>query len=167
MEARFKRIRQLFGRPGIQFEVPDYQRGYEWEEKHLEDLWNDLDRIGDGGVDFHYFGNIILRRKENGDIFEIVDGQQRMITLSILMMAIRDSDKLETEGDRRLENILYCYKSNEQERRITYDQSDTTFDEQFQAIWEGNSSNAEGNIKDDMVTIRDKFEISRVTNLTS
>lgn len=148
MEARFKRIRQLFGRPGIQFEVPDYQRGYEWEEKHLEDLWNDLDRVGDGGVDFHYFGNIILRRKENGDVFEIVDGQQRMITLSILMMAIRDSDKLETEGDRRLENILYCYKSNEQERRITYNQDDTTFDEQFQAIWEGNPSNAEGNIKD-------------------
>ena len=75
MKAQFKPIRQLLGRPGFQFEVPDYQRGYEWEEKHLEDLWNDLQRIGNG-IGFHYFGNIILRQKYGGNTFEIVDGQQ-------------------------------------------------------------------------------------------
>lgn len=152
MEARFKRIRQLFGRPGVQFEVPDYQRGYEWEEKHLEDLWNDLQRIGDG-VDFHYFGNIILRRKEGGDKFEIVDGQQRMITLSLLMMAIRDSPEINVEGDRRFDNILNCYETNQKDRRIIYDEQNK-FDAQFDHIWNENPTDAEG-------TIRNAYEYYR------
>lgn len=147
MEARFKTIRQLFARPGVQFEVPDYQRGYEWEQKHLEDLWNDLQRIGEG-VDFHYFGNIILRRKDGGSKFEIVDGQQRMITLSLLMMAIRDSPNIDVEGDRRFDNILYCYKADERERKIIYADKDSKFEAQFSRIWNKNGENSEGSMRD-------------------
>jgi len=146
MEARFKTIRQLFARPGVQFEVPGYQRGYEWEQKHLEDLWSDLQRIGEG-VGFHYFGNIILRRKEGGSKFEIVDGQQRMITLSLLMMAVRDSPNIDVEGDRRFDNILYCYKADKREHKIIYDDKDSEFKTQFNRIWNDNSENAEGDVK--------------------
>lgn len=162
MEAQFKRIRQLFGRPGVQFEVPDYQRGYEWKEKHLQDLWNDLERIGEG-VDFHYFGNIILRRKEGGDKFEIVDGQQRMITLSLLMMAIRDSSIIDVEGDRRFDDILYCYKASDRERRIIYENNDE-FDNQFDRIWNENSSDTEGNMREAYDYYRKKIDgLSRNT----
>ena len=147
MEARFKTIRQLFARPGVQFEVPDYQRGYEWEQKHLEDLWNDLQRIGEG-VDFHYLGNIILRRKDGGSKFEIVDGQQRMITLSLLMMAIRGSPNIDVEGDRRFDNILYCYKADERERKKIYADKDSKFEAQFSRIWNKNGENSEGSMRD-------------------
>lgn len=142
MEARFKRMRQLFGRRGVQFEVPDYQRGYEWEDKHFEDLWNDIQRIGDG-VDFHYLGNVILRRKESGDVMEIVDGQQRMVTLSLLMMAIRDSEISESD-DPRIEDFLYCFKSTEREKKILL--SDTHARSQFDDAWNGDTDDLEGSI---------------------
>jgi uncharacterized protein with ParB-like and HNH nuclease domain len=58
MEARFRQIRSLFGKRGVKFEVPPYQRGYEWERKHIEDLWLDLQRIDDQ-VDQHFLGSII------------------------------------------------------------------------------------------------------------
>jgi len=147
MEARFKRIRQLFGRPGVQFVVPDYQRGYEWKQKHLEDLWNDLQRIGDG-IEFHYLGNIIFRREEGGDRFEIVDGQQRMISLSLLMLAIRDSPNVDVERDRRFDDILYSYEADVRERKIIYNDKSSEYGTQFHQIWEGNADEVEGSIKD-------------------
>lgn len=89
MEAKFRTIRQLFSKPGAKFEVPDYQRGYEWSKKEFEDLWLDIQRVG-SNVDQHYLGNIILLEKQRGQVYEIVDGQQRMVTVSLLVMAIRD-----------------------------------------------------------------------------
>jgi len=147
MKAQFKPIRQLLGgRPGYQFEVPDYQRGYEWEEKHLEDLWDDLQRIGDG-ADFHYFGDIILREIDESNKFEIVDGQQRLVTLSLLLMAIRDSPSINAENDKRFENILDSFSANEKNRKIMYSSHDE-FDMQFDNIWKGDPSGTKGDIKD-------------------
>jgi len=144
MEARFKPIRSLFGRRGAQFEVPEYQRGFEWDEKHFEDLWADLQRIG-GRVNKHYLGNIILLGEEGDDKFEIVDGQQRMVTISILMMAIRDSKNTPDPEDKRIDDVINCYPSNQVQRRLHLHDKDS--DRYFQNLWEGNSNDIGGNIE--------------------
>lgn len=144
MEARFKPVRSLFGRRGAQFEVPEYQRGFEWNEKHFEDLWADLQRIG-GRVNKHYLGNIILLGEEGDDKFEIVDGQQRMVTISILMMAIRDSENAPDPEDKRIDDVINCYPSNQVQRRLHL--HDEESDRYFQNLWEGNSNGIGGNIK--------------------
>ncbi len=74
------------------FKVPDYQRGYSWENRHREDLLEDLDLIRDKN---HYTGTIVI--KESGrreglgktfKIYDVVDGQQRFTSLIILLNSI-------------------------------------------------------------------------------
>jgi len=108
MEARFRTVRELFNKPGAKFTVPGYQRGFEWGKKEFEDLWLDINRIG-RRVDRHYLGNIILLEKERGETFEIVDGQQRMVTLSLLLMAIRDSMVVGERDDKRVTQVINSY----------------------------------------------------------
>lgn len=145
MEARFKQIRGLFGgKRGVRFIVPQYQRGYEWDRRQWEDLWLDINRINTH-VDQHYLGNIILLEREAGEEYEIVDGQQRMVTLSIIMMAIRDSPHIEDSGDMRIDDIINTYPSNEAVRKLEL--SDKKADTSFEKLWEGNVNEAEGQIK--------------------
>jgi hypothetical protein len=145
MEARFKQIRSLFGgKRGVEFEVPDYQRGYEWEQRQWEDLWLDIDRINTH-VEQHYLGSIILLEVESGSLYEIVDGQQRMVTISLIMMAIRDAPEIKDPDDMRIDDIINTYPANEAVRKLKL--ADNEADSTYESIWEGNSDQAEGQIK--------------------
>jgi len=146
MEARFKQVRSLFGgKRGVKFKVPPYQRGYEWDRRQWEDLWLDLQRIN-SHVDQHYIGNIILLEKDTGETYEIVDGQQRMVTISILMMAIRDAPNIEDPGDMRIDDIINTYLSNEPVRKLYLADSDA--DASFEKLWEGDIEEAEGQVRE-------------------
>ena len=76
------------------FEIPIYQRNYSWEEKQCEDLWNDLFYLKVGKK--HYFGTILIKQvnkiRDQGlksfEIFEIIDGQQRISTILMLLREI-------------------------------------------------------------------------------
>lgn len=157
MEARFKRLRSLFGKRGVKFEVPPYQRGYEWERKHFEDLWLDLNRIN-SHVEQHFIGSIILLETDSGETFEIVDGQQRMVTISVIMMAIRDAPGLEKQEDRRIDDVINTYPANEAERRLHL--ADETADDSFEKLWQGNTDAAEKRVK-----MAYDYYIDKVVNL--
>lgn len=145
MRATFENLRNLLGKRGVKFSVPAYQRGYEWETKHFQDLWSDLQLIGDR-VNTHYLGNIILL-EEDSNRFEIVDGQQRLATVSILMMAIRDAPNVENPDARRITDILNVYPSNSTGAQRRLYMSDDECDSSYEAIWSGNVDDADGNIK--------------------
>src|SRR6218665_4178611 len=81
------------------FRVPDYQRGYAWEEKQLQELWDDIEEIPEGnGV--HYTGAVYLEKipedKTNENekwlsgvtFYNIVDGQQRLTSISIFIFEL-------------------------------------------------------------------------------
>lgn len=65
------------------FVIPDYQRGYAWEKKQVEELLNDIKHLMDDGVDLkHYTGTIVLSQPDNtSNEYHVVDGQQRLTTL--------------------------------------------------------------------------------------
>lgn len=63
------------------FEIPRYQRQYAWGKSELEDFWRDLKENLDSGAQY-FMGLIILT--EGNQRKHIVDGQQRLITLSLL-----------------------------------------------------------------------------------
>jgi hypothetical protein len=70
---------------GKRYEVPPYQRDYSWSEEQWEDLW--LDLLGlERGDQQHYMGALVLQEYES-DLYRIIDGQQRLATLSILIIA--------------------------------------------------------------------------------
>jgi hypothetical protein len=73
---------------GKSYSVPPYQRDYSWKDEHWEDLWEDLMTIEVNRED-HYMGAMVLESGERKQ-FRIIDGQQRMATLSILILACVD-----------------------------------------------------------------------------
>jgi len=76
--------------------VPQFQRGYSWGKKHVEDFWADVAEFQKessvkGGRDAHFFGPIVVMQNENHRLITyILDGQQRLATASILFSVLRD-----------------------------------------------------------------------------
>jgi uncharacterized protein with ParB-like and HNH nuclease domain len=68
------------------FRIPDYQRGYSWNNTQLQDFWLDLNNLRTNRI--HYTGMITVENK--GDFYHIIDGQQRLTTLMILIKTILD-----------------------------------------------------------------------------
>ncbi|MEU8509066.1 DUF262 domain-containing protein [Streptomyces brevispora] len=82
-----------------QFQVPLYQRTYSWSEKQLAQLWNDVleqAELLDSGASAstHFLGSVVLAPSPQNEAtfprWLVVDGQQRLTTLSLALMAIRD-----------------------------------------------------------------------------
>lgn len=94
------------------YEIPEYQRPYAWVEQQLRDLWEDL--TDNEFLQFsnskvlsanHYMGTVVVKKKgeifesgENFVIYELIDGQQRLLTLVILIRAICEQLRLRGSG---------------------------------------------------------------------
>jgi uncharacterized protein with ParB-like and HNH nuclease domain len=90
------------------FRVPEYQRNYSWDKDQWEDFWND---IKDGFLTgtTHYWGTITLRatnekkyceqKYKEFEVYEVVDGQQRITTLYLFMLALYRVGKLQAIKD--------------------------------------------------------------------
>ena len=90
MEARKNNIGSL---KKLKFEIPFYQRAYSWKKQDIEKLIRDIN-CKEG----HYLGNIVV--KKNDDKFIVIDGQQRLTTIYIIFMALREKPfKLDYEID--------------------------------------------------------------------
>jgi hypothetical protein len=79
-------FRQLLGN-GLRYGVPPFQRDYSWADDEWDDLWQDM--VGlfeEDGETAHYMGYLVLQSADNKH-FEIIDGQQRITTLSIMILA--------------------------------------------------------------------------------
>lgn len=73
---------------GRLLEVPPFQRNYAWQEKDWEDLWSDLLEAQANNSN-HYMGSVVLQARSERH-FSLIDGQQRLTTLSILAAAVID-----------------------------------------------------------------------------
>lgn len=98
-----------------QFILPIYQRCYSWDAEQCETLWDDIVRMQQGNRSSHFIGsfvNIIEESTPAGiDKFLIIDGQQRITTLSLLMIALRDYAEAHPEiakeiTPRRIDNKI-------------------------------------------------------------
>ncbi|MFF3868295.1 DUF262 domain-containing protein [Micromonospora sp. NPDC001898] len=109
-----------------QYHVPLYQRTYSWSKPQLERLWDDVRKLAEDRVDnptaTHFIGSLVLAPSPtNGPAgvaeYLVVDGQQRLTTLSILLCAIRDH-RAEHEGSKHRVRLDHQYLTNpfEEER---------------------------------------------------
>lgn len=74
----------------IKFIIPDYQRPYVWDEDRIEDFWKDLIDVESG---LPFLGSFIFQSGEDNKNYEIVDGQQRIMTMSIMLSVLRNISK--------------------------------------------------------------------------
>ncbi len=109
-----KTYRQLMGN-GLRYEIPKFQRDYTWEAEQWDDLWQDIKSLLMNEESEHYMGYLVLQTSNNKN-FLIIDGQQRLTTLSILILATLKclKDLVENGVDaeknhRRKENLQNSY----------------------------------------------------------
>ena len=75
------------------FEIPAYQRRYSWKAQQVYSFYNDINSLSNNNEDndSHLFGMIILHTQEGGNKIEVVDGQQRLTTLTLLLKSIENA----------------------------------------------------------------------------
>ncbi len=97
------------------FRIPEFQRAYSWEKKQRVDLFKDIEKLSNGDVEKHHFMATIVclktSEKEEIDadefnIYNVVDGQQRLTTLIILLKSIAKSlPKKDKDIQKTLKNL--------------------------------------------------------------
>ena len=93
--AETRTVNEIFSQ-SRKYVVPRFQREYSWTEEQVAELWEDVtDQIGqdaDGNVvhDEYFIGSVVFVGEDSKPEHLIVDGQQRLITLTLLVRAIVD-----------------------------------------------------------------------------
>lgn len=96
------------------YNIPEYQRGYKWSEKDVNALLNDIDNFKVDEKDnskFYCLQNITIKKQENSNFHEVIDGQQRLTTLSILLSYLLDLE----ENNNGEYKIKYSIRKESQE----------------------------------------------------
>lgn len=120
------------------YRIPDYQRGYSWEESHLLDFWHDIENIRTDK--YHFFGTLTLEKVTkpqyekwrsdkwiiegvNFTPYYIVDGQQRITTIIILIASIietLDSDEQLLYQDKAKLTDTYLFQQDSKKIEKSY-----------------------------------------------
>lgn len=108
------------------FIIPVYQRNYDWKMEHCKQLYDDLVKIIRQNRKSHFFGSIVSVQSESGTMeeFLIIDGQQRLTTISLLLLAIYhllSSGEMVSRDHQLTDKILKKYLIDEyepEEKRI-------------------------------------------------
>lgn len=97
MKAAETKASKLF-ESGYQLQVPVWQRAYSWREAQWGELWADICRLRRQPPNVtHFLGSVVVRvhpwsgLPANAQVFSVVDGQQRVTTLTLLLLAVRES----------------------------------------------------------------------------
>lgn len=102
LEAHELSISKVFS-SDFDFRIPEYQRPYSWRAEHALQLLDDLGEALDRGEDEPYFlGSVVLVKQPDSAHAEVIDGQQRITTLTILLALLRDSSQPELASELRV-----------------------------------------------------------------
>lgn len=128
---------------GKVYRVPPYQHDYSWTREQWEDLWSDIMEVRAGREDRHYLGTLVVEATSDRE-FAVIDGQQRLVTLSLIALAvIAKLDDLATAGidveanrdrSKELRNRFVGEKdpaSLVEHRRLTLNHTDDGFYQDF------------------------------------
>lgn len=133
MDARKGNIYEILN-GNRQFLIPVYQRFYSWDIDQCKRLWNDIVEMQRKGKAGHFVGSIVNIAEQamptGVQKYMIIDGQQRMTTLTLLLLALRDyavknpSDT--TINARRIDNMLLKneYESGDERYKLLLTETD-------------------------------------------
>lgn len=106
------------------FIIPLYQRNYDWKEENCEQLFLDLIKLHDSKRKSHFFGSIVSSIQAGTEDRYIIDGQQRITTVSLLLIAIVNAQReglIEAADAKLVEKIFKRYlvdEYQEDERKV-------------------------------------------------
>ena len=106
------------------FIIPLYQRNYDWKEENCEQLFQDLMKLHNSDRRSHFFGSIVSSIQSGTEDRFIIDGQQRITTVSLLLIAMVNAKKeglIEATDAKLVEKIFKRYlvdEYQEDERKV-------------------------------------------------
>ena len=106
------------------FIIPLYQRNYDWKEDNCEQLFQDLIKLHNSDRKSHFFGSIVSSIQSGTEDRYIIDGQQRITTVSLMLIAMVNAKKeglIEAEDAKLVEKIFKRYlvdEYQEDERKV-------------------------------------------------
>lgn len=106
IEANDKEIQDIFS--SGYFKIPRFQRPYSWEKDEVENFWEDITKNKD---DNYFIGSMVVFQSAK-PYFGIVDGQQRLTTITIILSVIRDSFIKLNQGNLARGIHKYIEKAN-------------------------------------------------------
>ena len=104
--------------------IPLYQRNYDWKEENCEQLFQDLIKLHNSDRKSHFFGSIVSSIQFGTEDIFIIDGQQRITTVSLLLIAMVNAKKdglIEATDAKLVEKIFKRYlvdEYQEDERKV-------------------------------------------------
>ena len=101
-------LNRLLGNPKKCFQIPHYQRKYAWDKDNCAALMDDILAVADGRPT-HFFSNLTLSPLAKADSYYVVDGQQRLTTLSLFIEALKQSlrdPEVELDGYLKVGDFL-------------------------------------------------------------
>lgn len=115
MKASPLQLHRFLQKQDTQFVIPIYQRNYDWSEEQCKQLLEDILEVGESSKDkplVHFIGSIVYvcndeYTTDEVDQFVIIDGQQRLTTITLLLIALYHYAK--NTGNSRLQETIYEY----------------------------------------------------------
>lgn len=108
----FNAIDRLFAPMQMILKIPVYQRNYDWTEANVKRLLEDINIVVQDKKP-HFIGAIVYMESQNSDLgmpeYLIIDGQQRLTTITLLLQALRD---LCGENDQRTADMIESFLTN-------------------------------------------------------
>src|ERR1022692_3892575 len=72
------------------YRIPRFQRPYSWDRDNIEDFWTDV--VVNADADY-FIGSMVVFKPQNSDTAGVVDGQQRLTTITMILAALRNALK--------------------------------------------------------------------------
>ena len=110
--------------------VPPNQRSFKWTTEHVAELLGDIDEAMDDGADEHFVGTMVM--KDGDPAQDVLDGQQRLATVSLLLGALADGleelgEQKRAEGIRTAYLVRYDVDADEDLPRLTLNAEDDPY----------------------------------------
>lgn len=138
--ARAKTVRELL--KGVRYSVDYYQREYKWQEKQIRELFHDLwskfseefdlnhERQQVANYPHYFLGSIIISKKETNNF--IVDGQQRLTSLTLLLLLLRQKQS-HLDGGVDVDELIVSKKFGQKSFNLDIDERKAC----MEALYEG------------------------------
>ncbi|RXJ57948.1 DUF262 domain-containing protein [Candidatus Marinarcus aquaticus] len=162
MKAKERRFLHFLEGSDKHFVIPVYQRNYDWKQEHCKQLFNDLIDVSENSRT-HFLGSLVSIYNDNGEDREylIIDGQQRVTTLSLCLLAmykIIEKELLDTTIKKEQikdEYLINKYSNDEKKIRLKPVKNDK---EAFSALFK----DEEDFIENSNITINYKYFYNRI-----
>lgn len=125
MKTESHSINDVLAKNATSFFIPPFQRAYAWGKPEIERYFSDVSRIIESHLDFkqhdkleHFFGTVVIKEEKAGFANKsvVVDGQQRLTTTLIFLIALRDTETDPVKQDFINQNYLTNNSSSFQDK---------------------------------------------------